>query len=232
VNILNARFAAAHPSNVLSEAGVLLRQFDSLDGHDKPWIPCPRDGLESWCFKFSDRWAASIVSPKARHLYYGTQGVGGLVLAPTAKLFCAYPEDGDSMGKVCDPLGGDGISCIPGCYPPGQQCPEVHHAWSCSFPPTHLKEALQAQEDRIGFLSRNNELVIDTSSIVSSLPHAIEGFFIAVGAGGPERSTVQVAHRAFLAAYRLDEAHAPPLVLLDLDSGGNLPFSLWPPSFS
>ena len=76
------------------------------------------------------------------------------------------------------------------------------------------------------FLSRNNELVIDISSIESNLPDAIEGFFIAVGSGGHERSTVIGAHQAFLAAYRLDEAHAPPLVLLDLDSGGNLPFSL------
>ena len=51
------------------------------------------------------------------------RGMGGFVLAPSAKLFCAYPEDGNSMSgdKTCNKLYGD-ARCIPGCYPPGKQC--------------------------------------------------------------------------------------------------------------
>ena len=227
VAALNARFADARPSNDLAEAGVLLRQFDTLDDKNHPWLPCPKDGPDNWCFQFSDRWAVSVVSPRAKHLYYGTNGKGGLVLAPTAKLFCAYPEDGNSMAKVCHPLGGDGVRCIPGCYPKGQWCPELHHAWSCSFPPTHLKEALQAQEGRIDFRMRNNELVVDLSSVSANLPSAIEGFFYFPGSGAAERAKAAEARQAFLGMYGLTEADGPPLLLVDLsDGGGDAPFSL------
>ena len=88
---LNKRFADGKPSNSLQEAGVLVRQFDTLDDFDRPWMPC---GEHSWCHKFSDRWATSIVNNDARHMYYDDLGTGGPVLAPTAELFCAYPEDG------------------------------------------------------------------------------------------------------------------------------------------
>lgn len=59
-----------------------------LDTPDKPWLACPRN---EWCGKYSDRWATSIINDKTRNLYL--TGNGGLVLAPTAKLFCAYPEE-------------------------------------------------------------------------------------------------------------------------------------------
>ena len=86
---LNDRFENAHPSNSLWDAGVLVRQFDSLDDQAKPWLACPKTGNNNWCHSFSDRWATSIISPKARMMYYGVEGIGGFVLAPTAKLFCA-----------------------------------------------------------------------------------------------------------------------------------------------
>lgn len=58
------------------------------------------------------------------------------------------PGDGDSMNeqKLCEPLGGDGSACIPGCSPLGQTCPEVGRDWSCSFPPSRLREALEHQQ--------------------------------------------------------------------------------------
>ena len=87
--VLNDRFEHAHPSNSLLEAGVLVRQFDTLDDATKPWRACPATGHNNWCYKFSDRWAASIITPRARMMYYGIEGIGGLVLAPTLELFCA-----------------------------------------------------------------------------------------------------------------------------------------------
>ena len=167
-----------------------------------------------------------MITPKARHLYYG-YGTGGLILSPaTTTLFCAYPEDGNSMAKTCQTLGGDGTRCIPGCYPKGQQCPDVGHAWSCSFPPSALREALQAQEDRIDFLSRNNELVVDLRSVTGRLPDSIEGFFFFKDSGPAERSKATSVRRAFLAEYGLSEEAGPPIVVVDLQGGGDAPFSL------
>ena len=50
-------------------------------------------GYNSWCKSMADRWATSIINSKARKLYLELDGKkGGLVLAPTAQLFCAYAE--------------------------------------------------------------------------------------------------------------------------------------------
>jgi len=205
---------------------VLVRQFDSLDDQAKPWLACPKTGNNNWCHSFSDRWATSIISPKARMMYYGVEGIGGFVLAPTAKLFCAYPEDGNSMAKVCHPLGGDGVTCIPGCYPWGRQCPDVGHDWSCSFPPNQLREALTAQEHRADYLHRNNELIIDMQSIEEHLPYAIIGFFYNARSGSSERSRVKLVRSSFLAHYSLGSDEGPPLLVLDLPNGGRRPFTL------
>jgi hypothetical protein len=57
------------------------------------------------------------------------------------------PHTGNSMApeKVCATPGGDGSSCIPGCYPSGEQCHELGRLYSCSFPPTMLQQALEGQ---------------------------------------------------------------------------------------
>lgn len=221
---LNARFRDGRPSSKLEEAGVLVRQFDTLDDSDKPWLPCPQDGPNNWCRSFADRWATSIINAGARSLYYG-HNKGGLVIAPSVDLFCAYPEDGNSMdgSKVCSPLGGDGVSCIPGCYPQGKTCPEMGHTWSCSFPPSHLREALQAQQDRADFKARNNEIVVDLRSVLEQLPDSIQGFF----AMGGDDLLARDARDKFLDEYGLAEADGPPLLRLDLDNGDDSsPFSL------
>ena len=140
----------------------------------------------------------------------------------------ADPEDGNSMDKICNPLGGDGATCIPGCYPAGQQCPDVRHEWSCSFPPTHLREALQAQELR--FLARNNEMVVDLRSVERNLPDAIAGFFYCARSGTSEIQRVQRARADFLAYYGLSSERGPPLLVLDLSlAGGVRPFTVSPP---
>lgn len=71
------------PPHARSFAGVLVRQFDTLDDPNMPWLPCPKD---AWCATLADRWSASIINSRARHLFYG-ENKGGI-----------YPES-------CMPLG-------------------------------------------------------------------------------------------------------------------------------
>ena len=35
---------------------MLVRQFDTLDDSDKPWLPCPQDGYNNW-------WALPYAKP-------------------------------------------------------------------------------------------------------------------------------------------------------------------------
>ena len=48
-------------------------------------------------FVSADRWATSIVNPGARHTYLRDKG--GLLIAPTVRLFCACNEDCNSQAK-------------------------------------------------------------------------------------------------------------------------------------
>ena len=239
--MLNARFANGHPSNNLSLAGVLVRQFDNLDDSDDnsaPWLPCPQHtsygGGESWCYKYSDRWATSIINSDARRMYFaahGPGGRGGLVLAPRSiRMLCAYPVDGNSMDptKVCEPLGGDGVTCIPGCYAAGKQCPDMHRDWQCSYPPSELREALRVQKSRDGYRLKNNEIVIEPRSVVDGLPESVEAFFVPRGSTPTERFKVFRYREAFLRAYpRLPPERQPPVLLLDLTDGTSAPFAPW-----
>ena len=231
--MLNARFANGAPSNELSQAGVLVRQFDNLDDSWRPWLPCPTTA-NSWCAKFSDRWATALINANERTLYYETLtgdqqrlGVGGLVLAPSVTIFCAYADDGNSMDpkKVCNPLGGDGVQCIPGCYPVGQQCADKRRDWLCSYPPSQLREALEAHQRRGAV--KNNEIVVSTSSVVASLPSSIEAFFVIRGGPEGEAQNVVRVHDAFVREYRLPEALQPPILQLSLHDGSLSPFSTW-----
>ena len=210
---------------------MLIRQLDTLDEPGKPWLPCPLGGA-SWCAKFSDRWATSIVNRDARVTYFETLhggnagGVGGLVLSPAVQIFCAYADDGNSMdqNKVCTPLGGDGRNCIPGCYPVGQQCADMRRDWLCSYPPSQLRDALEAQRTRDGGLLKNNEIVVSTKSVTDLLPNSVEAFFIVRGSASDERQKVLAAHAAFLRAYpRMPSP--PPLLYMDLHSDELEPFS-------
>lgn len=128
--------------------------------------------------------------------------------------------------KVCDPLGGDGVRCIPGCYPHGEQCAEMHRDWLCSWPPSQLRDALEAQRMRPGGLNKNNEMVVDTRSVVNGLPASIEAFFITRGSSALEYNKVLRAHEAFLREYpSIPASMQPPLLELDLRDGGKTPFT-------
>ena len=153
---------------------------------------------------------------------------GGLVISPSVDVLCAYPEDGNSMNKVCEPLGGDGVTCIPGCSGRGETCEEVGHDWACSFGGANrLRDALRAQQARGSYRARNNEIVIGIRSIASQLPHVIQAFFYVPFAEEAEIARARQAHAAFLAEFGMSREEGPPLLTLDLRLGaGQAPFGL------
>ena len=218
VDSLNRRFAAGRPSGSIAKSGVLVRQFERETSNERPWLPCGA----AWCATIADRLACTIINDDLRNLFYDAGTVGaGLVLAPSARLYCAYPEDGNSVAKTCEPLGGDGASCIPGCYPAGETCPEVAHDWQCSFPPEALRDALQAQMGRRSYKERNNEIIVDAGAFKAALPHAVEGFFFLRGASGADQQWARKAHADFLDEFDLEAEEGPPLMELDLRDGGS-----------
>ena len=198
VTLLNTRFDIGHPSNNLTEAGVLARQFDSLSAWDfgKPWLPCPTD---YWCAGYSKIWPASIISAQARMMYYISKA--GMLLAPTARMLCVYPGDGNSMGRQDDGNGG--------CNP--DRC-DLHgpRDWDCTFTPDHLKEALEAQQRR-GPNMAHNELVLDLRSVTpTQLPGSLLAFFYMQGG---DKGWMLDMRRHFLKDYGLQDWECPLLHL-------------------
>jgi hypothetical protein len=146
----------------------------------------------------SPRPSCAVVPFPYSYLYYKI--VGGYVLNPlTARLWCAYPTDGDSMAKTCETLFG-GDDCIPGCYPPGHSCIDVGHEYECSYPPENLRECMSAQMVRQARDQIHNEMVIDIRSITSALPGAIEAMFYLVTSSVEEIERIRMAHNMFLQA--------------------------------
>ena len=207
VQMLNTRFARGHPSNDLTSAGVLIMQFDHLSGWDQgaPWLPCPST---LWCAEYDSIWPSSIISAQVRHVYY-RDGRGGFVLAPTARVRCIYPGDGNSMGSAQQ--GGDGCA--------SDFC-EGFRDWNCVFPPSQLQRALEAQQRR-GTSMEHNELVLDVSSITpAQLPHSILAFFH-MG----DEAVARALQRRFVQTYGLQDSDCP-LLRLNLFDGGGDAFSL------
>ena len=161
-------------------------------------------------------------------MFYEGQHEGGFIIAPTATALCAYAEDGDSMLKTCEPLGGDGVTCIPGCSAVGEQCQEVGHDWSCSYGGADgLRLALQHQLERPSYLERNNEVVLSIDSVLGpSLPGSIEAIFYMADADDGLKAKARNVHAEFLQAFGLTREGGPPLVALDLAGGGSSPFSI------
>ena len=61
--LINARFNAAHPTNSLSEAGVLVHMIDGEEGHSASWRPCPHDcrGCRPSRCEIRDRMSCSLI---------------------------------------------------------------------------------------------------------------------------------------------------------------------------
>ena len=240
-DMLNQRYEGGEPSNDLERVGLIVRQIDKLNDPHRPWLPCPAG---QWCHPYSDRWVAAILSSHSRLLYYRPGGkygggpdqtpgmshaaqgtAGGYILDPKAvqaALLCAYSSDGATMGRTCSPLG-QSPSCIPGCYPPGEQCQEVGRSWSCSFAPSHLKQALEAARKSDNNLKFNNELVFSSRSLDRELPNVILAFFFASTSTQKQVGEAWAARREFMRAYSLDDDHAPPMLRIQNEMNGEWP---------
>ena len=83
---------------------------------------------------------------------------------------------------------------------------------------------MEAQQKRESFTKRNNEMVIDLSSVAPRLPHSIDGFFYVKGAADYKEAEARNAYYRFLEYYELDRQHAPPLMVVDM--ADERPFSL------
>lgn len=134
---LNARFMAGRPSNILADAGVLVRQFDGLENYARPWEPCEQG---RFCHTYSDRFASSLINSKQRLLYSRTSG-GLIVNTDVAHILCSYYSDGGSQSRQCTP---PGVSdeCTPGC---SHECKSLQDFRGCSWPPSAFKEMMEQQ---------------------------------------------------------------------------------------
>lgn len=241
---LNERFRVARPSNDLRNIGVLLRQFDSTEHPEKPWLPCPEfcrgDRQVCECAFLRDRLSSSVVFADMPHegsipLYEGKRG--GVVYNPDpsfTRIFCAYPSDAGSRARVCDPPG-PSESCTPGCtdswhpWCDGNQ----HDVWCSGNPwsPNMLPTLLE------GFMGRQastyNEFVLDAAYSVHNLPASVEAFFFPMsdrcvgdghmrledlrdGGTTPCVADVVRSHSRFLLEYGLS-ADEVPLLAMKLD---------------
>jgi len=97
----------------------------------------------------------------------------------------------------------------------------------CSFSPSHLKDALSAQQ-RGGYEKRfrNNELVFGAASVVANLPNSILAFFYTTTSVRGQVDEVYRVREQFIKAYALGARDlAPPVVSVDLlDQGAKRPF--------
>ena len=142
VDVLNERFRSGRPSNDLTEAGVVVHQFDDAGfntttrvaksgGVSKwaPWTPCPKG---QWCNKFSDRFSTSVINAGAPYAFSAHNG-GLVISADTASsgALCAWATDGRSFraARACIPKEQEPFrwsagwqtteereGCVPGCF--------------------------------------------------------------------------------------------------------------------
>jgi hypothetical protein len=106
----------------------------------------------------------------------------------------------------------------------------VGRDYSCSFGRDFLLQALEAQQRRESYRSRNNEIVVSMTSMLQGLPRSIEAFFYLPHASSNEIRAVQRAQQELIETYHLSRHDAPSILVLDLVSQANTlaPFSIAP----
>jgi len=156
---INGMWRHGKPSNVVDDAGVLVRMLDGLTSKGvRPWEPCP---LNMWCAKYGGIWPSSLINQRHNSQLYAGKGGIGFVLAPPPlnRFFCIYPRDGNSMGHVSSSTNGCQKSCAPG------------KEFDCSFAPDQLEQALDLNSGS----PKYNEVVIDAVFMKSHLPQSLLG---------------------------------------------------------
>ena len=223
---LNAQFVRGHASNNLLDVGILVHQLDTLDEahpgeNPTPWLQqheCPESGC-------ADHLSGSIINRKVPYIY--SDDAVGFVMSPEqAVVRCAFPEDGGTMSRTCQPGEAVPADCLPGCYSDGRQC--VTHTVAATkqncYTPQSLANMLYQCEMyssrhfdnnngcRQGNGCRYNEIILERVPWTERQPHATEAIFYP--AGGDAASARRV-HAAFLRHYSLTAAQVP-LVRLNL----------------
>ena len=194
---------------------MLARLFDPSGKPDEPWIPCPLRGM--WCAKYGDRLPASLISKRTPMLYSKGDSTGGGFLLRTeyVELYCAYPTDGSTMNKMCDPPGRS-PTCLPGC-PTGHddarwcQTRAESRGSSCAWQPDQLREMLLAQEEVAsgGKKITYNELILDPTNWVDSMPHILAAVFFPSWASARQQAMARSVHAAICKRYQLSNDELP-----------------------
>ena len=192
----------------------------------------------------ASRWSASIITNQLRGVYSSCHG--GLVLSPRAAapaLLCAYARDGSTQGKGCAAgtvgTAGDSAAvsggCIVGCSPWCESMRDGHAAepnGCCWRAPQQLDQMLTEHSQRSS--DRYNEVLLSAHALAASLPAVVEAIFFTATCTPrtkqsanakleARRESAHAAHVAFLARYDLTAADVP-LVVMDLEHGGDRPF--------
>jgi hypothetical protein len=250
VDQINHRFKNGGRDNNLGKAGVLIHHFDSQGNAAKPWLPCPEMcwGKKCWCADIRDRVSASLINallPKGEggrfptYADTNTNAAAGFVLSPAfTNVFCAYPSDGGSAGRTCDPIG-ESPSCTTGCGNFDREgggplwCDQSGGAPNCAFRPNHLTSMLQVQRDvgLVGGQPTYNEIIVDRFEWQKWHPKSIEAVWYLKNCGLDDPALLcepfaRQVHNQLLLEYGV---HASLLPLLVFDpSNWVAPFTLAP----
>ena len=87
------------------------------------------------------------------YINVNVNAASGFIFNPAfTKILCAYPYDGGTAGRTCDPVGVS-RECVPGCFQfdregggPGWCDEGIYGGTSCAYKPEHLVEMLEAQK--------------------------------------------------------------------------------------
>ena len=144
-DLLNWRMANGHPSNNLTEAGLIIHTFDEHLDADEPWHTV--NNLYGHGGAYSNILSCSIINDRKAGRF---NGAGGVILSPASRTLCSYPYDGGAMEFEW------------GCRP--EVCSEPNHIWDCAFPPSMLYRMMQIHES--GNQWPYNEVVVDQFHMV------------------------------------------------------------------
>jgi hypothetical protein len=206
-DVLNQRYRDGRTSNDLASAGVLVHIFDGGLNPQWPWSPggYGHDYLSASILNARPRLGGGSTAKDSPVLHNGM----AVVVSPTSRLRCAYPQDGNTNNwywpKV--PLGGCGPRlCTPR---------DLRHLWTCdharslpcALPPSmfaNMQQIFEARDDTIGACAYTEVII------------AIDGLAFDAFVGVPEET-----HRAALRFFGLNAHQLPNLQFADLRQGGN-----------
>ena len=208
VEQVNARFRWGAPSNDPNEAGLIVHQFDGQEAHPKRWLPCP--STKTWCAKFRDRFAASLINAQLPYVF---NDAGGLIfrMFPSSanRIFCSFGGDGGTMTNMCRPPG-ETATCLPGCWRDKPNWCTPTKTYQCAFKPGDLgmmQHSHLTQRDPAHY----NEVILSTEHYVRHLPRSLEAMFVQDLQSSDYHDTRR-AHSLLLEEYGLTAQDIPLLL--------------------